>query len=180
MQLSQDKKWYIIQTKTLYEERVKKALDKEIERLSLKDKIFQVVIPVEEVIDIRKNKKYIKKRKFFPGYVFVQMILTDDLYWIIKKIPGISNFLGGENPINMPDDEVEYLMNKMEVLHTEKPKLAVNFVKDDNVRIVEGPFVNFVGIVNEINREKGKLTVMVSIFGRTTPVVVDFLQVEKI
>lgn len=176
----QEKKWYIVHTKTLYEDKIKRNIEKEMVRLSLEDKIFQIVIPTEEVVEIRKNKKYIKKRKFFPGYILIQMILTDEVYWIIKNIPGVSAFLGGNSPVSMPDDEAEQLINKIETSNTEKPRPAVNFDKDENVRIMEGPFANFVGVVNEINQEKGKLTVMVSIFGRSTPVVLDFLQVEKI
>jgi len=175
-----EKKWYVVHTKTLYEDRVKKGIEKEIERLSLQDKIFDVVVPTEDVVEIKKNKQIIKKKKFFPGYVLVQMILTDDLYWIIKNVSGVSSFLGGTSPISMPEEEADKLINKMKDSSSNKPRPLVSFVLNENVRIMDGPFINFVGSVNEINEEKGKLTVMVSIFGRATPVVVDFLHVEKI
>lgn len=174
-----EKKWYVVHTKTLQEDRVKKIIEKEIKRLSLEDKIFNVVLPKEEVIDIKNNRQVIKKRKFFPGYVLIQMILTDDIYWIIKNIPGVSSFLGGVSPVSMPDYEADNLIDKIKMANSNNPRLLVNFKVDENVRIIDGPFINFVGIVKEINNEKGKLTVIVNIFGRTTPVVVDFLHVEK-
>jgi len=176
----QERKWYIIHTKTMYEDKVKSHILREVELKSLQDKIFEIIIPTEDVIEIRKNKKYVKKRKFFPGYIMVNMILGDDIYWVIKNAPGVSDFLGGKKPIPMLDREVDMLLNQINVSSATKPKPAIMFEKDQNVRVMEGAFANFVGVVNEINHEKGKLTVMVSIFGRSTPVVVDFLQVEKI
>jgi len=175
-----EKKWYVVHTRTLYEDKVKKGIEKEIERLSLEDKIFNVVVPTEDVVGIKKNKQVVRKKKFFPGYVLVQMILTDDLYWIIKNVPGVSSFLGGTLPISMPDEEADKLINKMKNSSPDKPRPLISFSLNENVRIMDGPFINFIGVVNEINEEKGKLTVMVTIFGRATPVVVDFLYVEKI
>ena len=175
-----EKKWYIVHTKVLYEDRVKKGIEKEIDRLSLEDRIFNVVVPTEDVIEIKKNKQVIRKRKFFPGYVLVQMILTDDLYWIIKNVTGVSSFLGGSSPISMPDEEADALINKINDSSSDKPRPLISFRLNENVRIMDGPFINFIGSINEINEEKAKLTVMVTIFGRATPVVVDFLHVEKI
>ena len=176
----QEKKWYIIHARTLYEDKVKKHIEKEISKRGLENKIFEIVVPTEDVIEIKKNKKHIKKRKFFPGYILINMILEDEVYWAVKNAPGVTSFLGGENPIPMPDSEANALLEKISNSTMEKPKPAITFEKDENVRIMEGPFANFVGVVDEINQEKGKLTVMVTIFGRSTPVVVDFLQVEKI
>lgn len=175
-----EKKWYVVHTRALYEDRVKKNIEKEIARLSLEDRIFNVVVPTEDVIEIKKNKQVVKKKKFFPGYVLVQMILTDDLYWIIKNIVGVSSFLGGETPISMLDEEADKIIYKMRDSCSDKPRPLISFVLNESVRIMDGPFINFIGVVNEINEEKGKLTVMVTIFGRATPVVVDFLHVEKI
>jgi transcriptional antiterminator NusG len=176
----QEKKWYIVHVRTLYEDKVKKHIEKEIAKKNLDNKIFEIVVPTEDVVEIRKNKKYIKKRKFFPGYMLISMILDDYVYWVVKNAPGVTSFLGGENPIPMPANEAKLLLEKISNSTMEKPKPAITFDKDENVRIMEGPFANFVGVVDEINQEKGRLTVMVTIFGRSTPVVVDFLQVEKI
>ena len=176
----QDRKWYIIHVRTLHEDKVKRHIEKEVLKKGLENKIFDIVIPTEDVIEIKKNKKYIRKRKFFPGYILINMVLEDEVYWSVKSAPGVTAFLGGESPIPMPDNEAKALIEKISSSTMEKPKPAITFDKDENVRIMEGPFANFVGIVDEINQEKGKLTVMVTIFGRSTPVVVDFLQVEKI
>ena len=176
----QESKWYVVHTRTLYEDKVKAHIETEVEHKGLQDKIFKVVVPTEDVVEIRKNKKYVKKRKFFPGYVLVNIVLEDDVYWVIKNAPGVSDFLGGKKPVSMPDKEAEALLNDLEGSVATKPKLAIVFEKDESVRIMEGAFANFVGVVDEVNEEKGRLTVMVSIFGRSTPVVVDFLQVEKI
>ncbi len=176
----QEKKWYIVHTRTLYEDKIKRHIQNEITKRSLDNKIFDIIIPTEDVIEIRKNKKYIKKRKFFPGYILINMILDDDVYWVVKNTPGVTAFLGGQHPIPMPENDALALLDKVNTSTLEKPKPAITFDKNENVRIMEGPFANFVGLVDEINHEKGKLTVMVTIFGRATPVVVDFLQVEKI
>ncbi len=174
-----EKKWYIIHTYTGHEEKVKTGLMKMIEIKGLENKIGDVVIPTEEVIEIKKNKKQIRKRKFFPGYILIQMVIDNETYWVTKNIIGITGFLGGLNPIPLPQEEVDEIVRLTTSTAEGKPKPAILFEKDENVRIIEGPFTNFVGRVNEINQEKGKLRVMVSIFGRITPVELDFLQVEK-
>ncbi|MCK5533601.1 transcription termination/antitermination factor NusG [bacterium] len=175
-----EKKWYIIHTYTGHEEKVKTGLKKMIEIKNLEEKIGEILIPTEEVIEIKKNKKQIKKRKFFPGYILIEMVIDDDTYWTTKNIMGVTAFLGGLNPIPLPKEEVENIIRLTTSTAESKPKPAILFEKDENVRIIEGPFTNFVGCVHEINQEKGKLRVMVSIFGRITPVELDFLQVEKI
>ena len=175
-----EKKWYIIHTYTGHEEKVKTSLTKTIEIRGLNDKIGRILIPTEEVLEIKKNKKQIKKRKFFPGYVLIEMAVDNETYWIVKNTLGITGFLGGLKPIPLPQSEVENIIRLTTITAEAKPKPAILFEKDENVRIIEGPFTNFVGRVNEVNQEKGKLRVMVSIFGRITPVELDFLQVEKI
>jgi transcription termination/antitermination protein NusG len=174
-------KWYIIHTQTLKEDKVKNAIEMELEKdPASKEKITKIFIPTEEVVELRKNKKYVRKRKFFPGYILVQMILDDSTYWVVRNIPGVSGFLGGLKPTPLPEGEAERLMETTVASIGAKPKPAVTFEKDENVRIIEGPFANFVGVVEEINEERAKLRVMVTIFGRSTPVELDFLQVEKI
>ncbi len=174
-----EKRWYIIHTYTGHEEKVKTGLMKMIEIKGLENKIKHIIIPTEEVIEIRKNKKQIRKRKFFPGYILIEMIVDDETYWVIKNIIGITGFLGGLNPVPLPQEEVDEIIRLTTSTAKTKPKPAILFEKSENVRIIEGPFTNFVGRINEINQEKGKLRVMVSIFGRITPVELDFLQVEK-
>jgi transcription termination/antitermination protein NusG len=175
------KKWYIVHTQTLKEDKIKLALEKELEKdAAMKEKITNIFIPTEEVVELRKNKKYVRKRKFFPGYILVQMILDDQSYWVVRNIPGVAGFLGGLKPTALPEGEAERLMETTVASIGTKPKPAVTFEKDENVRIIEGPFANFVGVVEEINEERAKLRVMVTIFGRSTPVELDFLQVEKI
>ncbi|MCP4482602.1 MAG: transcription termination/antitermination factor NusG [bacterium] len=174
------KKWYVIHARTLYEEKVRDHILKEVEEKNISDKIEKVFVPTEDVVEIYKNKKRVKKRNFFPGYLLIYTTLEDDVYWVVKNTPNVTDFLGGKRPVPMPDNEAEALLADVEGMGDRKPKPAISFYKDENVRIIEGVFANFVGVVDEVNPEKGRLSVMVSIFGRATPVVVDFLQVEKI
>jgi transcriptional antiterminator NusG len=172
-------KWYVIRTYSQYEKKVKEALEKAIENLNLKDKILKVVVPYEEIVEIRKNKKYIKQRPFFPGYVFVNMIFDQNIYWIIKNIAGVSGFLGGTHPAPLSEEEEKNILQFITQPVQTKPKPAVSFEKGENVSIIDGPFKHFVGTVEDVNEEKGKLKIMVTIFGRQTPVELDFFQVEK-
>ncbi len=174
-----DRAWYVVHTYSGQEERVKSNLEKAINNCNLSDRIFQILIPTEEVMEIKRNKKQIKKRKFFPGYVLIDMIIDNSTYWAVRNIPGVSGFLGDKNPTPLPVEEVKNIID-LSNEPTSKPRPSIIFEKGENVRIVEGPFCNFVGVVEEINEEKGKLKAMVSIFGRSTPVELDFLQVEKL
>lgn len=172
--------WYVVHTYSGHEDRVKSNLEKSIANLGLKDKIRQILVPTEEVIEIRRNKKHIKKRKFFPGYVFIEMEIDNETYWLVRNTAGVTGFLGGVRPVPMPEDEVKDLLNVTTATPGSKPRPAITFEKEENVRIIEGPFKHFVGVVEEVNEDKGKLKVMVTIFGRPTPVELDFLQVEKV
>ncbi|OGS20659.1 MAG: transcription termination/antitermination factor NusG, partial [Elusimicrobia bacterium RIFOXYA2_FULL_40_6] len=154
------------------------SLEKTIANLALGEKIFKVVVPYEEVVELRRNKKYVKNRPYFTGYVFVEMDLDQDTYWVVKNTSGVSGFLGGTTPIPLPEDEIQNLIGIIERPAQVKP--SISFEKDETVRIIDGPFVHFMGVVEEINEEKGKLKVMVTIFGRSTPVELNFFQVEKI
>ncbi|MFB0526252.1 MAG: transcription termination/antitermination protein NusG [bacterium] len=175
-----DKKWYIVHTYTGHEDKVRAYLEKLISCGEMRDKISNILIPTEEIVEIRKNKKRISKRKFFPGYVLIEMIIDNETYWGVRNIPGVTGFLGGIRPVPLQPEELENIVELTQREAQAKPKPAVMFEKDDSVRVIEGPFENFVGVVEEINEEKGKLKVMVTIFGRATPVELDFLQVEKI
>jgi len=173
-------RWYVVHTYSGREDKVKKSLETAIENLNIQDAISKILVPTEEVVEIKQNKKIIKKRKFYPGYIFVEMAVNNTTYWLIRNTAGVTGFLGGVNPIPMSQDEVEELFNTSVNSVVSKPRPAISFEKEENVRIIDGPFKHFIGAVEEINQEKGKLKVMVMIFGRPTPVELDFLWVEKI
>jgi len=172
--------WYVVHTYSGHEDRVKTSLDKAVVNLALQERISKILVPTEEVVEIRRNKKHFKKRKFFPGYVFVEMTIDNETYWLVRNTAGVTGFLGGVKPVPMPEDEVNNVVNALNAPSATKPRPAIMFEKEENVRIIEGPFKHFIGIVEEINEEKGKLKVMVTIFGRPTPVELDYLQVEKL
>ncbi len=172
--------WYVIHTYSGHEDRVKASLEKTIEGIGLKSKIHKILIPTEEVMEIKRNKKQVKKRKFFPGYVMVDMVVDNETYWTIRNCPGVTGFLGGTKPIALPEGEIKNLLDLATAQPQQKPRPAVTFNKEESVRIIDGPFRHFIGVVEEVNEERGKLKVMVSIFGRPTPVELDFLQVEKL
>jgi transcriptional antiterminator NusG len=172
--------WYVVHTYSGHEDKVKDSLEKSVANLNMHALISQMLVPTEEVVEVKQNRKRIKKRKFYPGYVFVEMTMNNETYWHIRNTSGVTGFLGGVKPVPMSQNEVANLLHTVENPETAKPRPAISYEKKENVRIVEGPFKHFVGIVEEINQEKGKLKVMVTIFGRPTPVELDFLQVEKI
>ncbi|MDR2811535.1 MAG: transcription termination/antitermination protein NusG [Endomicrobium sp.] len=172
--------WYVVHTYSCHEDKVKKSLDMTVDNLNMRDVISKVVIPTEEIVEVKQSKKRIKKRKFYPGYIFVEMTINNTTYWLIRNTAGVTGFLGGVKPIPMAQNEVDNFLNIIVNPDASKPRLAVSFEKEENVRIVEGPFKHFIGIVAEINQERGKLRVMVTIFGRPTPVELEFLQVERI
>jgi len=172
--------WYIIHTYSGHEDRVRASLERAIASQHFSNKIFQILIPTENVVEIKKNKRSIKKRKFFPGYILVDMIIDNDTYWLVRNTPGVTGFLGGVRPTALPDAEAKSLIDLATSLPDSKPKAAIQFEQGESVRINEGPFKHFIGTVEEVNEERAKIKVMVSIFGRGTPVELDFLQVEKL
>jgi len=178
--MSQEKKWYLIHTYSGHEDKVRSAVEKAVAVKGYGDRIAQVVIPTEEVIELKKNKKQIRRRKFFPGYVLVQMEADNETCNLIRNTPSVTGFLGGANPIPLAPGDVERMMELNATPKTAKPRPAVVFDRGENVRINEGPFRHFVGTVEEVNEDRAKLKVTVSIFGRATPVELDYLQVEKV
>ena len=175
-----DKKWYVVHTKTGYEERVKAGIEKKIAADEMQDSISQVMIPSERVAEIKAGKKTISQRKFFPGYVLVEMSLNDKSWYLVKNTPGVTGFVGsGTAPLPLSDDEVRSILEKTKE-RKEKPAPKVVFSVGESVRVTDGPFANFNGEVEEVNPEKGKLKVTVSIFGRATPVELEYWQVEKL
>jgi transcription termination/antitermination protein NusG len=172
--------WYVIHTYSGHEDKVKSSIEKAVGLQGLTHRIHQVLIPTEEVVELRRNKKQVKKRKFFPGYVLVDMDVDNETYWLIRNTAGVTGFLGGVRPVPLPESEVQHLMNLASAPATAKPRPAVLFEKGENVRINDGPFRHFIGVVEEVNEDRAKLKVNVSIFGRATPVELDYLQVEKL
>ena len=159
---------------------MKASLESRAETSGLKAAIRQVLIPTEKVSEVKEGKKRISERKFFPGYILVQMELTDDSWYLVKNTPGISGFVGsGKHPIPLPDEEVDQIIRQQEE-KTQKPKPKVEFASGESVRVKEGAFANFNGTIEEVNPNRGKLRVMVTIFGRQTPVELEYWQVEKI
>ena len=174
------KQWYVIHTRTGFEERVFRTLQSKIEANEFAGNIAQVLIPTEDVMQVKNNQKKVSKRKFFPGYVLVSMEMESNTYWGIRGIQGVSGFLGDPKPIPMEEAEVQQILELVNSTSEDKPKPAVQFEKGENVRIIEGPFKHFMGIVEDVNEAKAKLRVTVTVFDRPTPVELDFLQVEKV
>jgi transcriptional antiterminator NusG len=170
--------WYVIHSYSGYENKVKKNLEHRIESMDMQDQIFQVVVPTEEEVELRDGQRRTTERRVFPGYILVQMIMNDDSWYVVRNTPGVTGFVGsGTKPVPLRHEEVEKIMKRME---EEAPRIKVSFRPGQKVRIVEGPFEDFMGTVDEINIEKGKVRILVSFFGRETPVELDFLQVEKL
>lgn len=174
------KKWYVVHTQTGYEDKVKTNIEKRAETSNLKELISQVLVPTEKVSEVKEGKKKISTRKFFPGYILIEMELTDETWYLTKNTPGVTGFIGsGRRPVPLEESEVEAILKQTE-LAKEKPTPKVIFEKGEGVRVLEGPFANFNGTIEEINPTKGKLKVTMSIFGRATPVELEYWQVEKI
>jgi transcription termination/antitermination protein NusG len=177
---SSPQKWYIIHTYSGFENKVAESLRTRSEAFGWADKIGQVLIPTEEVVELRNGKKVTSKRLVYPGYVLVQMEMSDALWHEVKNTPRVTGFVGGGNsPVPLSADEVNSILYR-QASAAERPRPKMTFEKNDSVRIVDGPFANFSGKVDEVNPERGTLRVMVTIFGRATPVELEFLQVEKV
>ncbi|MDD5246696.1 MAG: transcription termination/antitermination protein NusG [Candidatus Omnitrophica bacterium] len=174
------KKWYVVHTQTGSEDKVKTLLESRVAALGLQETISQVVIPTEQVSEVRSGKKKLSQRKFFPGYLIIEMDLSESTYLLIKSTPGVTGFIGlGKKPMPLPQQEVDSILKRTQDTQT-KPSPKIVFEKGEQVRVTEGPFVNFNGTIDEIHPEKGKLKVSVSIFGRATPVELEYWQVEKV
>lgn len=172
-------RWYVVHTYSGYENRVKTALQDKVRSLGLEDRITDVLIPSESVVELVKGERRTSNRKFFPGYILVQMELDDQTWHIVKSTPKVTGFIGSRTePAVIPDDDVDKIKSQM-AEGQDKPKPKYSFEKGDSVRVVDGPFINFNGTVEEVRPDKGKLRVLVSIFGRPTPVELDFIQVTK-
>jgi len=173
-------KWYIIHSYSGFERKVKESLESRIQAFGLQDKIGKVMIPTEPVTEIRGGKKYTTERMFYPGYVLVEMDMDDHVWHVVKSTPRVTGFVGtGQQPTPLSEEEVQHIVYRVSV-GKDKPKLKVKFEKNETVRITEGPFATFTGVVDEVNDDRETLKVMVTIFGRSTPVELEFNQVEKV
>lgn len=170
--------WYVVHCYSGHENKVKHNLEQRIESMGMKDKIFEVIVPTEEEVEIKEGKRRVVERRIFPGYILVNMIMTEESWYVVRNTPGVTGFVGmGNKPTPLRPEEVAQILKRMEV---ETPRVRVTFREGDRVRIIEGPFNDFRGTVAEVDMERGKVRVLVNFFGRETPVELDFLQVEKI
>ena len=175
-----NKNWYVIHTYSGFEQKVKTSLEEQFERSSSKEALGEIIIPVEDVVEVRKGKKKISSRKFFPGYILINVEMSQDIWYMIKNTAKVTGFLGsGGKPVPLSEEEVVAVKGQISG-ETSQPKHRFSFEKGENVRVIDGPFVNFSGTVDEVNQDKGKVRVMVSIFGRATPVELEFPQVEAV
>jgi transcriptional antiterminator NusG len=170
--------WFVVHCYSGYENKVRHSIEQRIESMGMQDKIFDVVVPTEEEIEIKDGKRRTVERRVFPGYILVQLIMDEDSWYVVRNTPGVTGFVGmGNEPTPLRPDEVSKIMNRMEA---EAPKVKFNFQPGEKVRIRSGPFNDFIGTVDEIDIERAKVRVMVSFFGRETPVELDFLHVENV
>lgn len=173
--------WYIVQTYSGYENKVKTSLDQRVKTMDMGDKIFQVIIPTEEEIEIKDGQRKTVSRKLFPGYIFVQMVMSDDSWYVVRNTPAVTGFAGATaddraKPTPLADAEVDQILKQMT---SDKPRVNVGFQIGESVLVTDGPFSDMIGVVDAIDVDKGRVRVLVSMFGRETPVELDFLQVEK-
>ena len=172
------KSWFVVHTYSGYEERVKKNLEQRIKFMDSEDEITEVVIPTEDEIEVKSGQKQTVSKKILPGYVLIQMGMSDQSWKIVRNTPGVTGFVGGgDKPAPLTEEEISRILKQMEA---EAPKLKIGFREGESVRVTDGPFLDFIGVVESINSEKGKVKVLLSLFGRNTPVELDFLQVEKL
>lgn len=176
-----EKRWYVVHTYSGYENKVKTNLEKRVESMGMEDKIFRVLVPMEEEIENKDGNKKSVLKKVFPGYVIVEMVMTDDSWYVVRNTPGVTRFVGsagaGSKPTPLLDEEVKAILKQMGIVEG-RPK--VDFSIKENIKVTDGPFKDFVGYIEEINAEKQKLKVLVNMFGRETPIELDFTQVEKV
>jgi transcriptional antiterminator NusG len=174
----EEKRWYVVHTYSGYENKVKQNLEHRIDSMEMHDQIFMVIVPTEEEIEIRNGQRRVVSKKIYPGYVLVQMRLSDDSWYVVRNTPGVTSFVGdGKQPIPLDDTEVKSILKQMEA---EAPRVRVSYQVGQAVKIVDGPFTDFEGVVEAIDHERGRVRALVSIFGRETPMELDFLQVTRL
>ena len=171
------KNWYVVHTYSGFEEKVKISIEEKVEKQNFKERISRILIPSEKIIELRSGKKKESDKKFYPGYILVEMELDDETWHLIRSTPRVTGFVGGSNPVPLSEEEVSVILQQLE--KGPVPHVKTQFQKGESVRIIDGPFTNFIGTVEEVDMDHGRLCVMVSIFGRQTPVELNFFQVEK-
>ncbi len=173
-----EKNWFVVHTYSGYENKVKANLEKRVESMNMGDKIFRILVPMEDEVEIKNGKKKVAKRKVFPGYVLVEMTMTDDSWYVVRNTPGVTGFVGtGAKPIPLHESEIKQILKQMGI---EEAKPKVTFKVGESVKVTSGPFQNFIGEIEEIYPDKGKVKVLVAMFGRETPVELDYGQVQKV
>lgn len=176
-----NRNWFVIHTYSGYENKVKANLERRIHSMGMQDKIFRVLVPMEDEVEFKDGKRKITPKKVFPGYVLVEMIMDDQSWYVVRNTQGVTGFVGspgpGEKPVPLQDKEVKTILKQMGI---EAPKLKIDFKKGDRIKVTSGPFFDFTGIVDEIAPEKEKVRALISIFGRETPVELEFYQIEKV
>ncbi|MFC0274122.1 transcription termination/antitermination protein NusG [Metabacillus herbersteinensis] len=176
-----EKNWYVVHTYSGYENKVKANLEKRVESMGMQDKIFRVVVPEEEETDFKNGKKKVSMKKVFPGYVLVEIVMTDDSWYVVRNTPGVTGFVGsaghGSKPTPLLQEEIDFILKRMGM---DERKIEIDFELKETVKVSEGPFANFTGSIEEIDRDKSKVKVLVNMFGRETPVELDFAQVSKL
>lgn len=173
-----EKQWYVIHTYAGYENKVKANLERRVESMNMENHIFRIVVPMEDELQIKDGKRKTVKRKVFPGYVLVELIMTDSSWYVVRNTPGVTGFVGtGNKPVPLKEEEVQTILEQMGVA---EGRVKIKFSVGEPVRVINGPFENYIGVVEEIFPEKGKMRVMVNMFGRETPVELDLYQVEKV
>lgn len=176
--MQDDRKWYVVHTYSGYENKVKINLEKRVESMAMEDKIFRVIVPMEEQIVVKNGKKKVVNRKIYPGYVLVEMIVTDDSWYVVRNTPGVTGFVGpGSKPVPLEEDEARKILRFMGI---EEPKVQIDVEVGEDIKVISGPFSGFVGKVEKIYPEKEKVKVSVSMFGRQTPMELEFIQIEKV
>jgi transcriptional antiterminator NusG len=174
------KQWYIIHTYSGFEKKVKESLESRVQAFGLQEKIGQILIPTEDVVEVRGGKRIVSPRMFYPGYVLIEMEMDDYTWHVVRSTPRVTGFVGsGQSPTPLSEEEVQNILHRM-ATPADKPKPKLTFERNEQVRIVDGPFANFTGVVEEVNADRNTLKISVTIFGRSTPVELDFAQVEKV
>ncbi|WP_407271461.1 transcription termination/antitermination protein NusG [Radiobacillus sp. PE A8.2] len=176
-----EKNWYVVHTYSGYENKVKANLEKRLESMGMEDKIFRVLVPEDEETEIKNGKKKVSKKKVFPGYVLAEMVMTDDSWYVVRNTPGVTGFVGstgsGSKPIPLLSEEVETILKRMGM---DEPTVEIDFEVKESVKVTEGPFANFTGTIEHIDTDKHKVKVHVNMFGRETPVELEFAQIQKL
>ena len=175
-----DKRWFVVHVYSGYEKSIQRSLQERINLAGMQDRYGEILVPVEEVVEMKAGQKNLSERKFFPGYILISVEMSQDIWYMIKNTPKVTGFLGGSSePVPLSEGEVKTIMDQIKG-ESARPKPKFSFEKGENIRVIDGPFLNFNGVVEEVNHDKGKVKVMVSIFGRATPVELEFPQIERV